>query len=334
MPVQNWLIGWRYRTPITLSVNESISDYSLRLNLTLPKAYGFDIRITDSDGLSILPHWIQEKNDINYILWTRVQNITDGKKIYVYYGNINAVDTQQPEQTFLFFDDFPGGIVDPGRWNVIYPSTWGSGYTAPYDDTTAELYNLFMAPLINTWLPLPLEVRVRWRPKTPYLYLRETQLKLTSRRSYVYDGRVDEASIYWYHGYVNRAQSVYYLSSFPYYGVYYTYAPIQTDGQFHEFFIQQRESPTWLTVWGIDNTSAGQSISFVSGMEWQLRIWCPNTKHTIPFLIDWAIVRRWHYPEPTYSVGVEEDFQIIAQREFTKETIPKPPVIQPLLDIK
>jgi len=75
-----------------------------------------DIRFTDSDALTELTYWMEEKVDGEYaIFWVKVPSIPESPNavtIYVYYGKSDASTTSNGEQTFpLWFDDFDDGVV-------------------------------------------------------------------------------------------------------------------------------------------------------------------------------------------------------------------------------
>jgi len=81
-----------------------------------------DVRFTRSDGSTLLDYWMEEKVDGDYaIFWVKVADdlSTNPATIYIYYGNPDATTTSNGENTFLFFDDFPGTSYNPDKWQVI-----------------------------------------------------------------------------------------------------------------------------------------------------------------------------------------------------------------------
>ena len=80
-----------------------------------------DIRFTSSDGITPLSYWTQEKVDSNYaIFWVKIAaNLTTSSAtIYMYYGKSDATTTSSGDNTFIFFDDFPGSSYDTLKWNL------------------------------------------------------------------------------------------------------------------------------------------------------------------------------------------------------------------------
>src|SRR3972149_9470703 len=96
-----WLTNWNYRKSISVSNTGTIlNDYQIPITIdsATPIAVGRmlsdggDIRLTDSDGSSLLNHWIESGiNTSSTKIWIKVPSIPTGTKaIYVYYGNSSA----------------------------------------------------------------------------------------------------------------------------------------------------------------------------------------------------------------------------------------------------
>ncbi len=77
-----------------------------------------DIRFTNSDGSTLLSHWIEyfEENTIA-VIWLELDEVPPfgTSDFYMYYINPAAVSSSNPEETFVFYDDFD---EDDG-WNII-----------------------------------------------------------------------------------------------------------------------------------------------------------------------------------------------------------------------
>jgi len=136
----SWLSGWQYRKQHVIEGSSAgaVTDYQIRivvhygsgtdsgedvyLNEHCRTDFG-DVRFTDSDGITELPYWMEEKVDGDYaVFWVKVPSISaspDTTTIYIYYGNPTATTTSDGENTFLFFDDFLGTDLDLTKWNVI-----------------------------------------------------------------------------------------------------------------------------------------------------------------------------------------------------------------------
>jgi hypothetical protein len=80
-----------------------------------------DVRFTASDGMTLLDYWMESKVDGDYaVFWVEITDdlSTNPVTIYIYYGNPSATTTSNGDNTFLFFDDFPGTSLDSSKWTV------------------------------------------------------------------------------------------------------------------------------------------------------------------------------------------------------------------------
>ncbi|MCL5261674.1 MAG: DUF2341 domain-containing protein, partial [Patescibacteria group bacterium] len=133
-PVAWYNASWIYRKPIIIdnSAGAGLSGYqvkislsSLNFNYAKSKPAGADVRLTDSDGVSLLDYWIETwNNNGNSVIWTKIPSITAGssKTIYLYYGNPGASSAANGKDTFDFFDDFSSPNVYQGYYALSEPS--------------------------------------------------------------------------------------------------------------------------------------------------------------------------------------------------------------------
>jgi len=80
-----------------------------------------DIRFTDNDETTELKYWLQEKVDNSYAIFRVKVNddLSSGTvTIYIYYGKDDALTTSDGDNTFIFFDHFPGDSLDLTKWIV------------------------------------------------------------------------------------------------------------------------------------------------------------------------------------------------------------------------
>jgi hypothetical protein len=138
-----WLTGWQYRKKINLTgsvgagtnyqvllkVGESsgASGYDFHVNghsANFPsgKNQGGDLRFTANDGITLLDFWVESvagtsPNRVANI-WVEVSaDLGTNQSIYCYYGNPNATNVSNGDNTFLFFDDFEGSSLDTTKWD-------------------------------------------------------------------------------------------------------------------------------------------------------------------------------------------------------------------------
>ena len=106
---QEWYdTGWPYRRAIDVSnpCGEETTDYQVQIMLDssfdFSKALsdGSDLRVTDSDGVTIIPFWIEawDATSQTASIWVKVPLIpTAGTTIYLYYGNPDPPPLTEPD---------------------------------------------------------------------------------------------------------------------------------------------------------------------------------------------------------------------------------------------
>ena len=149
------LPGWGYAKKITINnTGGALSDFQLAftINRSTGADSGFtvyvdtkcasdydDIRFTKADGSTLLDLWIESSDSNTAKIWVEVDSIagTGNTTIYLYYGNAGASAVSDGDDTFPFFDDFPGSSVDTGKWTTTSPS--GTTVSGGYITVTGEM---------------------------------------------------------------------------------------------------------------------------------------------------------------------------------------------------
>ncbi|MRS03615.1 DUF2341 domain-containing protein, partial [bacterium] len=96
---QSWYdAGWLYRSQVDIpNIGAStLTDFQVRINLnvgnfdfTKSLNDGSDIRVTASDGTTLIPFWIETWTSSNASVWIKVPNIpVGGTTVYLYFGNV------------------------------------------------------------------------------------------------------------------------------------------------------------------------------------------------------------------------------------------------------
>jgi len=130
-----WLEGWTYRREI----NVANSSANVELNLTVgesanasadvhlnehsadfpsAKGDGGDLRFADENA-NLRPFWVES---VSGAAPDRVANVwvkLGSSNLFIYYGNANANNAANGDDTFVFFDDFPGTSLDSNKWTVL-----------------------------------------------------------------------------------------------------------------------------------------------------------------------------------------------------------------------
>ncbi|RLG07236.1 MAG: hypothetical protein DRN68_05685 [Thaumarchaeota archaeon] len=145
-----WNVNWKYRREITITnVNGTLTDYqilvelnSTNFNFSHAQENGSDIRFVASDDETLLSHWIEVWNSTNQSakIWVNVSEITEGAKIFMYYGNENASDTSDVNATFIRVID---GVVgawhfDEGEGNIAHDTSGEGNDGTLYDGNTTN----------------------------------------------------------------------------------------------------------------------------------------------------------------------------------------------------
>ena len=115
---QTWFdSNWQYRREVTIQNTSAstLSEFQTKIALNssnfdfsklLPD--GADLIVTDSDGQSLLPFWLETWTNNFAEIWISLPLLTNNssKVIYLYYGNESAQSASNGKNTFPFFDGF------------------------------------------------------------------------------------------------------------------------------------------------------------------------------------------------------------------------------------
>ena len=123
-----WLAGaWDKRKVITIDNTgsaDTLTDYQVELSVSYVaemKADFSDLRFTDSDGQTKLKYWVEKYTDSSTAtVWVKIPSIpaAETKTVYMYYGNTGASGEDDPDNTFIFFDEFTNSTIDVSKWDT------------------------------------------------------------------------------------------------------------------------------------------------------------------------------------------------------------------------
>ena len=124
---------WQYRLPINISNPNSndLTDFQINISIDTASLISVgkmnttcqDIRFTyyneTSQSEKVISYWIEAGcNTDNTIIWVKIPLLKANANttIYMYYGNDNVWNESNPDDVFIFFDDFEDLYQDPNKW--------------------------------------------------------------------------------------------------------------------------------------------------------------------------------------------------------------------------
>jgi len=162
--------NWQYRRAITIdnTANSNVlSQYQVKITLTSSTfdfshalSDGSDIRVTDSDGTTVIPYWIQSYDHVGQTatIWVRVPSIpaSGSKALYLYYDNPNGSSGTNP------FTVPPTGLFTPGTSqvgtglaeNAVYDHVTNAYYVVTSDTFAGPIHLWTAASMSGTWSDL------------------------------------------------------------------------------------------------------------------------------------------------------------------------------------
>lgn len=143
-----WNSSWPYKKQINIT-GDTHGNYSIQLNITkniYMNSNLSDIRFINNSETGELPYWIEYNDSSNYYIWVKVPS---NKTIYMYYGNPIATEKSNIKETFIYGDDFNDNSLDTGIWtektSVGYVTesgqnitVSGNGYAVIYTGNVSE----------------------------------------------------------------------------------------------------------------------------------------------------------------------------------------------------
>ena len=298
--VHAWLSGWDYRSEITLSSVTTVANYQVKVELTSvnfnylhAQTNGEDIRFTDT-GENLQDYWIEEWNDSGTsTIWVEVA--TSGTStFYMYFDNASASDAANGDNTFDFFDDFAGSTLDLTKWTIDSGSV-----SVANSEVTLDGTDTIRNPVKR---PRPLI----WRTKV-YFY---------NTTDYMLFGMAEEPGNEW--------------------GT----TPSQ-DSFLFQAIIGGLDYPTCYNNGTItsNTTHSGATGYHVHGVKWKTNeikwfyddvnfdtfttnipdedIWAKFNHRTGTHKVDWIMIGKYSDPEPTSTVGTEEQPTPVVLSNFT-----------------
>ena len=158
-------VGTGYQILLKIGESSGSSDYDFHLDNKSAKFPsqqddGGDFRFTLDDGTTLLPLWVEKVEGTSpnrtAHIWVKVNaDLSTDQNIYIYFGNANAENVSNGEETFELFDDFDGSSLDSNKWiahesvtiseSELFVSTGGSSYIPVRSKNTFDRNIAFVA---------------------------------------------------------------------------------------------------------------------------------------------------------------------------------------------
>lgn len=297
--VDTFYPSWTYRREITITEQASsgdLTEYQVLINLN---SSNFDFGNADIDGDDIRFNYYDSSTEIeaNYwieewdygaeqaSIWVNVPNIQSGSEamIYMYYGYSGVTSLSDGENTFDFFDDFNDNIIDTLKWN-----TQGSVEETGGELVVSETIGIEYTESIPV---IPVESAVRWRAQVvssscPHMgFLQDIATHSTNGPGHYFHafGGGSETA-FSQEASNNESTGIAFLNG------YHIFEIAKTDYE-GKFYIDGNLLATHTTYTPDGSIPLGFFVNAVS---------------TDTISVDWVLVSKRIYPEPTISIGEEE----------------------------
>jgi len=307
----SYLDGWSYRRQITVTEQSGndLLEYqvlielnSSNFNFNHAKDDGSDIRF--HDGNNFLKHWIEEwdKNNQEAKVWVRVPSIpaNGNTSFYMHYGNPDAEDASDGENTFNFFDDFEGTEIDTNKWDV-------------YESSGVEVSD---GCCIITCVGDDVYTGIKGKTSFGFGYALRAKSKADEYNSgRAWAGWADNQS-----GKYNSARTLYDSDGCGYYtwngGTKYFLHAVTLDTEFHVFDIIRISTDKLVFRYDGANEYTETNSSYIP--DESLSPHFVNRSYGRKTTIDWVFVRKYADPEPSVSVGSEEPYPVCLSDVFSQ----------------
>jgi PKD repeat protein len=131
------ITGWKYCQGITITGNATEDTNNIQLLFHIHRSVGTssgyhvyvgtdckedfsDIRFYDNTSETIYHHAIHDIVEGVAQIWVKFPSLPYQTPIefFVLYGNPDAVSTHDPQNTFIFYEDFSSGVLNPAVWTT------------------------------------------------------------------------------------------------------------------------------------------------------------------------------------------------------------------------
>ncbi|BFT94224.1 MAG: hypothetical protein MNSN_00940 [Minisyncoccus archaeiphilus] len=293
------MLGWTKKVPISINNTSGSGLTNYQVSISIPysslKSDCGDLRFTASDGVTELPYWIEECSSSNTKFWVKIPSIPSGINssfIYAYYGNPSVSTTSNGDQTFELFDHFEGTSLDASKWTKLY--------TGSQTISSSVLTNLRNGSDVGFISLLSFDNTTAARIKMKNIHsLGSTYMERVYFSGYLFFSDPDV------HG-GQDGQSVKGRFGNWWGSPYWYVLPLPSgwnNGEYNIVDILREPSQFKVRING--NTSEASTVGYTNG---NVRFNATNEiVNNSSSSFDWILFRNYILPEPTTSLGIEEN---------------------------
>jgi hypothetical protein len=328
-----WLTGWGYRKSHVINpASGAGTNYQVRINVHYGSGidsgadvylnshsrvdFG-DVRFTRSDGVTLLDYWMESyAAGDNAVFWVEVADdlSTNPVTIYIYYGKSDATTTSNGDNTFLFFDDFPGTTLDTTKW----ASYIGSGASISVADSIVTLSKPASTVQVAIWSQNSFSnVRMRCKvyPSALGAYNRCYRWALMSNKTFLgtylhidikgHGWVVDDSDHHYYERFVSSRISV-------------SVSIVQSWRIYETMWLSNAK-----IIEGYDTTTENTFTTEIPDVSLYANFACGNAAGTPNYAynlkVDWIFIAKFVDPEPSHGAWGSEETAPITIERFQEE---------------
>jgi hypothetical protein len=151
VPDSDWYNGssslWTHRQKVHIVNTGTVAASSVAVKVVLPyqsqmQADFRDIRFTQADGISLIPHWIEKYSSAGTAhVWVKVPSLplNGTADVYVYYGNTSAVQASSGTSTFTYFYDAESGLSGMSGDTTLFTTGAARALQSPYSSLGSNM---------------------------------------------------------------------------------------------------------------------------------------------------------------------------------------------------
>lgn len=326
-----WNSSFPYKRNVTINNTQNsnvLTDYQVAVNITYDDDMQVDfddLRFIDDDDATEIDYWLETKLNSEWAyVWVEIPTIpaSDTKDIIIYYGNSEVSTTSNADATFDVYSDF-SCVADPCLDADLYNSTNAIAYQSggkAWTNSTVSGSHYAVIGITNA-LPQNFSVKHWFVVDTLEGFPFALYDRAYSAGGWDYPTQDDYASVRIgqnvngiYIGYLNVVTiGVYWNFGTSTWGSLAYYSASAGD----EFYVSGKRNQTHIilelynsTNHLVTNGSAPIAIGSVQHGDDPLYWFYGDlfdNYHTAKISIDDLFVRKYQTPEPTYSIGEEEE---------------------------